>query len=758
MKDNDKDLLCPNPECLNIPELSYIYNPIKPLIKYKCILQNNDNNEIQTNSISDFLSKSLHNIKCSICKIDIKDNENYLYCKECKMILGYHFCLYKHNSVYPNHKAISINDNILLNNCLEHNNTFIFRCLNCQESLCGLCNLNYHNFERHELKQLFKIIDDQNEIDKKFAEFEKQKNYLNKIKEMINKITTSLEDDIHIKERMIESYKNNKFNYQAINNFKQLNIKSNEKYEKLLKNTIEQYDEIKNDQNKNNDVNSLTNQLLSIFYYILMINQNEDMNNSLVDALKHNLNNEKEKNEINKEVRSNKTIRGDNSFKNKKIINNNISEKEKSGLNNLNIIEEDDPHKEIKNIDLEGPINNMIVLRSGNIALSSVGNVHIISMNNLSLQDNNNYLLQKIVICKSKRMIKYIYEFPDETLLCSTNSKIFRIKLINNDTKFNILGLIQLKKSEIATKLISLDKSFLVILSEQKKLCNIKLFVKNGNSKIINFFNNNINDNNKIIQKEEDNASSSDNSSNTKNKYYFQKDNVEIDKEFIIYEKGKNINEDKKLFCSIFPINKSNNIDSNTNRKTYEFIATSNYVYDLGDNRIEFYEVKAIKNNIISVKRTKKIENISCSTEADSITQINDKYLCIGLQNFNLNGQISGFAIVDINNKIITQKIKENEIYSLNYIQEKNILMTSMEVRNINGNYNMIKMYDVINNDGNIQLNKISQFKSNHKDIIVSLIELKQENSAPIAKNAEIIMKQNKATVLCASASKDKTR
>ena len=69
----------------------------------------------------------------------------------------------------------------------------------------------------------------------------------------------------------------------------------------------------------------------------------------------------------------------------------------------------------------------------------------------------------------------------------------------------------------------------------------------------------------------------------------------------------------------------------------------------------------------------------------------------------------------------------------------------------------MIKMYDVINNDGIIQLKKISQFKSNHKDIIVSLIELKQENSAPIAKNVEIIMKQNKTTVLCASASKDKT-
>ena len=123
-----------------------------------------------------------------------------------------------------------------------------------------------------------------------------------------------------------------------------------------------------------------------------------------------------------------------------------------------------------------------------------------------------------------------------------------------------------------------------------------------------------------------------------------------------------------------------------------------------------------------------------------------------------MNGQTSGFAIVDINKKQISQIIKDNEIFSLNYIKEKNILMASMEVRYINGNYNMIKIYNINNSsEGNIQLNKISQFKSNHKDIIVSLIDLKQENSAPIAKFDGLNMEQRKDKIICASASTDKT-
>ena len=295
---------------------------------------------------------------------------------------------------------------------------------------------------------------------------------------------------------------------------------------------------------------------------------------------------------------------------------------------------------------------------------------------------------------------------------------------------------------------------FLVVLSEQKKLCNLKLFIKNKISYNNSIF---VDDNFESIsnQKEDnDDNSSSDNLSDSKQKNYFSKDMEKEDEEF---QKcgGTSINVDKKLLCSIFEIKKNNN-NLNNNEYTFEFVATSNYVYDLGDNRIEFYKIKKSKNDIINITRTKKIENISCSTEADSICQLNDKYLCIGLQNFDLKGQISGYAIIDIYQKEISQIIKDNEIYSLNFIKEKNLLMASMEVRNVKGNYNLIKMYKVSENEENkIELQKICQFKSQHQEIIVGLNELKTMNCAPIAH--DIFENFLKKKIILASASKDST-
>ena len=48
------------------------------------------------------------------------------------------------------------------------------------------------------------------------------------------------------------------------------------------------------------------------------------------------------------------------------------------------------------------------------------------------------------------------------------------------------------------------------------------------------------------------------------------------------------------------------------------------------------------------VDKIKEIEGLSCSIEADSICQINDKYLCIGLQKQDVKKNISGFAFIDI--------------------------------------------------------------------------------------------------------------
>ena len=706
-----------------------------------------------------------------------------LLCKECKKIFDYNCYCHRSNCYYSKHPVASINQNILYNNCLNHNNPYIFLCLNCNVRLCGACDLNAHNSMNHELKQLISISINQKEKDKIISDFEKQKQILNKIKEM-NNIIHSLENDIIIKQKIIDNYKSNKFNYNSIINFNQLKISNNEKYELILKKTIEQYDDNKNKnntiQNNDNISDSLINQILSPLYYNMMINSNQNKNNELFNLLKEKINpgNDKKENNENNEIKNNDK---EKSNKKKRFIGNKKNEKDKdkeiknesnnkknekdkdkeikneSNNKKIEIIEKYDPFKELKIFEFEKPLNNMIILNSGNIAVSYGGNINIYNSNSICSHDidKDKALIQKIIISKN-RIVKYIYEFPDETLLCSANSKIYRIKLINNDTKFNLLGIIKLSKSELPTKLISLGNMFLVVLSEQKKLCNLKLFIKNkflNNSGI--FVDNDFDNISNEKEDNNDNNSSSDNSSDTKQKNYFSKDMEIEDKEFQRCSKTS-INLDKKLLCSIFEIRKNNNNNLNNKEYIFEFVATSNYVYDLGDNRIEFYKIKKSENDTINITRTKKIQNISCSTEADSICQLNDKYLCIGLQNFDLKGQISGYAIIDIYQKEISQIIKDNEIYSMNFVKEKNLLMAAMEVRNPNGNYNMIKMYKVLENEENkIELKKICQFRSQHKEIIVGLNELKTMNCAPVPN--DIFEKFLKKNIICASASKDST-
>ena len=305
-------ILCPNKYCDNTPNIFYEYNPLNSIIKYKCNLHSPDNAEMGT---SKFLRESTHDLSCQICQQQINNENNIFYCKKCNMIFD-KFCLNKHiNNGYNEHNAICINKTILYNNCLKHNNTFIFRCLNCNESLCGLCDLNFHNSESHELKQIINISVSKSEIDKKISEFEKQKNYLNKIKEMNDKIIKILENDILIKQRIIDNYKYNKFNYQCIYNFNQLIIKNNEKYENILKNIIDKYNEA--DNNNNMDKEFLLNQMLCPFYYSMMINPNQKFNNSLIDILENKFNdNNKYKNNIQKK---NENIKKENNNKEKKV-------------------------------------------------------------------------------------------------------------------------------------------------------------------------------------------------------------------------------------------------------------------------------------------------------------------------------------------------------------------------------------------------------------------------------------------------------
>jgi len=771
-------ILCPNNYCSVIPEVKYTYEPMNQQVTYKCPIHNTENEEKTT--IFKFLSKSYHNILCPFCKLPIKDEEDFIYCKQCKSGFDYR-CLSKHSNYFKQHNIISVKADSYFNNCLKHNKTFIFRCINCNESLCGSCDLNLHNSSGHELKQIISISMSQNKRDKMISDFERQKAHFVKIKEIYRSIIDSLEYDIFMKQKIIESYQKNKFNYQAINNFNQLEIDNSEKYEQILKNILDNYDNLKNGD-KNNNKDSFIEQILSLLFYSLMINHNQDYNDSIIDILKNKINiinssqnnhdinlqniNEKIGNRIKYVTKENNDDNSDEDIteNNNENKNNNENNKDNNNSNNNNLNggnqnnkkkkklsetrrkrkkdntnknnddkknikndlildnEKENQNIEIRNLDLEKSIYNMLVLSSGNIAAcTKEGNIYIYDTNNLSLSVGDNYLLQKITINKNKQ-IKYIYQFPDETLFCGTYSKIIRIRLTNNDTQYDILDIIDLEKSELPTKLISLGDAYLLALTEVNKLCNLKLFVKKKLS------------------------TENTNKGNTKDT---NKDINKINDKFEQSLKDYNLNEEKKLLCSIFEIKKKNKINDN-NENVYEFISTSNYTYELGDNIIEFYQLRELGDGKLNFNRAKKIENISCSTKADSICQLNDKYVCIGLEDYDYKGQASGFAIVDILQKEVSQIIKDNKLICLNYIKEKHLLMAGMETRNKKESSYMIKMFNVIENkDSPIEFKNIYQFKSKHKDIITSLIELNSMNCAPLALN------NNNKKFICATASMD---
>jgi len=105
---------CPNKKCINIPELSYSYEPFNPIIKYKCNSNNNQDIE-QTIMLNEYLQNAAHNFECSMCHFKIINN-NFRYCKKCNKIFD-NFCSYNCNCGKENTSIIT-NSKDLFNKCL----------------------------------------------------------------------------------------------------------------------------------------------------------------------------------------------------------------------------------------------------------------------------------------------------------------------------------------------------------------------------------------------------------------------------------------------------------------------------------------------------------------------------------------------------------------------------------------------------------------------------------------------------------------
>ena len=484
--------------------------------------------------------------------------------------------------------------------------------------------------------------------------------------------------------------------------------------------------------------------------------------------------NNKEKKEKKPEIKSNENI-GINKLKkeienkNELKLNNKIENKNiKNDPPKIKIPSINEKYKNVIAFNEKNVIVCMIRLSTGNLALGlSNGYIRIYDINKVFSKKNNfkdNEEMDILLIIedfKGKR-ISYLYELKDKTLLCATYSKIHHIKLINNDKGFEYIGSIDLSKRELPKKIIELGNEIIVSLGEKQYThenikrvnCLFKVFNKNPISKTEeNSFclfsdNESINSECSSYNGEYSNIYSSDEedsfkSINTNDKKFKNDSNIKLYK--------NNENKDKIYICSIFPINseKSENSDY-----IYQFIATSNKTFYRGENSIQIYGIlKNPQRHGFLFFIVKTINDMSCSRMVDSICKINEEYIGIGLQKYEM-GFSDGIALFHIENKEIVKIITGMSIGILNKSIKNNkyIFFTTNKTKDMKIN-NEIRLCN------NLNVKKDSLSRSKEKlffDInsgftcLVELLPSKNKNeniyyAASYSKNIYIILIENKS-------------
>ena len=234
------------------------------------------------------------------------------------------------------------------------------------------------------------------------------------------------------------------------------------------------------------------------------------------------------------------------------------------------------------------------------------------------------------------------------------------------------------------------------MLTEQHRNCNIKLIKVNEKHQAIIYNKNNLN-----------NFPSYDTDYKINTNYTLAMIN--------------DISNKDELFVSIYELKKITNKLKENEDYLYEFIATSNAGYQLGKDIVVFY---GIKNDKIS--KIKEIKGLSCSTEPDSICQLNDNIICIGLQNYNMKDQVNGFALIDIYKRELHSIIGDHDVSSLYCYKENNLLLASMEIIERNIDYFSTNIYKIIENkddkeNNKIGLEKVYEYRNKTKNIVISI-------------------------------------
>ena len=91
-----------------------------------------------------------------------------------------------------------------------------------------------------------------------------------------------MENDIELKERIINNFILNKLDYNSLINMNNIYIENNQKYEKILDDILSKNDEINNTDNNTLKSRDYIKQFMATLYYSLMINKEDNINDSLM--------------------------------------------------------------------------------------------------------------------------------------------------------------------------------------------------------------------------------------------------------------------------------------------------------------------------------------------------------------------------------------------------------------------------------------------------------------------------------------------
>ena len=207
---------------------------------------------------------------------------------------------------------------------------------------------------------------------------------------------------------------------------------------------------------------------------------------------------------------------------------------------------------------------------------------------------NNFEIINKLKPLKNN-IINYITQLSNELLLCCSKKLIIG-KLINNDKEYEIYQNIDEFDNFIIVKVIELTNNYLVTYDRGFQISVFKPLLN-------------------------------------QNPIQYQ----------LIYNK---INKGEQIYSLLALPNNNNNTNN------IQYISTSNTFSSNGNSCLRFYS-SAINYNILDT-----IYDINCSRFVDSVLMINDKLLCIGVQD-NSFSSLNGIALVNINTRQIVTFIEE---------------------------------------------------------------------------------------------------